>query len=175
MSSATYVAAKRTGLANALNVTASDIEITGFAITSHPDRIPSAARQLSRDSHVTVTTKFTVQIAGSNSAESLTAAIAGMSAAVEAETNLAMAASDWSSEPVITVAPTLTAPSVGAAGSTAGVTSAPTPVPVIMGASMGAVAGTGDPHLQNILGERFDLMQASAAKQIHRRPPVDCS
>ncbi|CAK0849248.1 unnamed protein product [Prorocentrum cordatum] len=25
---------------------------------------------------------------------------------------------------------------------------------------MGAVAGTGDPHLQNILGERFDLMQA---------------
>jgi len=160
MSSTTYVSAKKTGLANALNVSVSDVEITGFVITTHPDRRPAAVRQLSRDSHVTVTTSFTVEIVGSKSAASLTAAIVANADAIEAETNEAMAASDWSTEPVINVAPTLTAPSVGAAGSTAGVTTAPTPVPVVIGASMGAVAATGDPHLQNIFGERFDLMQA---------------
>ncbi|CAK0902605.1 unnamed protein product [Prorocentrum cordatum] len=160
MSSTTYVSAKKTGLANALNVSVSDVEITGFVIVTHPDRLPAAVRQLSRDSHVTVTTRFTVEIVGSKSAASLTAAIATMPDVIEAETNEAMAASDWSAETVITVAPTLTASSVGPAGSTAGVTTAPTPVPVVIGASMGAVAATGDPHLQNIFGERFDLMQA---------------
>ena len=160
MNSTTYVSAKQIGLANALNLTASDITITGFTIKDHHDRLPSAVRQLSRDSHFTVTTSFTVQIVGSHSADSLTAAIAGSSAAIETATNDAMAASDWSGEPLITAAPALTASSVGAAGSTAGFTFAPTPVPVIVGASMGAVAGAGDPHLQNVLGERFDLMQA---------------
>jgi len=159
MNSVPYVSAKQTGLANALNLTASDITITGFTINKdHHDRLPSAVRQLS--SHVDVTTHFTVQLRGSSSAGSLTAAIAGASAAIEAETNKALAESDWTAEPVITAPPTLSSSSVGAAGSTAGFTFAPTPVPVIIGASMGAVAGTGDPHLQNILGERFDLMQA---------------
>jgi len=158
MNSAPYVNAKQTGLANALNLTVSDITITGFAINDHHDRLPSAVRQLS--SHVNVTTLFTVQIAGSNSADSITAAIAGSSAAIGAATNAALAAANWTAESVLTAPPTLSSPSVGAAGSTAAFTYAPTPVPVIIGANMGVVAGTGDPHLQNILGERFDLMQA---------------
>ena len=116
MNSTTYVSAKQIGLANALNLTASDITITGFTIKDHHDRLPSAVRQLSRDSHFTVTTSFTVQIVGSHSADSLTAAIAGSSAAIETATNDAMAASDWSGEPLITAAPALTASSVGAAG-----------------------------------------------------------
>jgi hypothetical protein len=160
MNSATYKAAKKTGLANALNLTASDVTITGFAVHGLSDRLPSAVRQLSRGSHVNVTTYFTVQISGSQSADSLTAAIAASAAAIQAATNDALAASDWAADPVISSAPVLAAPSVGAAGSTAGVTSAPTPVPVVIGANMGVVSGTGDPHLQNVLGERFDLMQA---------------
>ncbi|CAK0825917.1 unnamed protein product [Prorocentrum cordatum] len=166
MHSAPYVAAKKTGLAAALNVTASDVNITDFTITDLPDRrFTPLARQLS--ALVSVTTSFTVAIAGMNSADSLSAALAAAGNATEAETNAALAAADWSGEPVLTAPPVLSGTAMGAAASTAGVTSAPTPVPVVIGASMGAVAGTGDPHLQNIYGERFDLMQAGRHVLVH--------
>jgi hypothetical protein len=166
LNSTTYVAAKQTGLATALNVSVPDVTITGFTITPHHGRRPAAVgRQLV--SHVSVTTSFTVNIAGSNSADSLSASIANASTAIEAETNNAMAAADWSGEPVLTAAPTMAAPTMGAAASTAQVTDAPTPVPVIIGASMGGVAATGDPHLQNIYGERFDLVQAGRHVLVH--------
>jgi hypothetical protein len=167
MNSAPYVAAKETGLAAALNVTVSDVNITGFTITDHDRRLPAAVRQLS--SHVTVTTQFTVIIAGSNSADSLTAAIAAPAFAntAETETNNALAAADWSNQSVLTAAPVMSSIAMGAAAATAGVTSAPTPVPVIIGANMGNVAGTGDPHLQNVFGERFDLMQAGRHVLVH--------
>jgi len=166
MHSAPYVAAKKTGLAAALNVTASDVNITGFTITDLSDRrFTPLARQSS--ALVAVTTSFTVAIAGMNSADSLSAALAAAGNATEAETNAALAAADWSGEPVLTAPPVLSGTAMGAAASTAGVTSAPTPVPVVIGASMGAVAGTGDPHLQNIYGERFDLMQAGRHVLVH--------
>jgi len=166
MHSAPYVAAKKTGLAAALNVTASDVNITGFTITDLSDRrFTPLARQSS--ALVSVTTSFTVAIAGMNSADSLSAALAAAGNATEAETNAALAAADWSGEPVLTAPPVLSGTAMGAAASTAGVTSAPTPVPVVIGASMGAVAGTGDPHLQNIYGERFDLMQAGRHVLVH--------
>ena len=46
-----------------------------------------------------MTTHFAVQIHGSNSAGSLTTAIAGASTAVETAINGAAAAEDWSNEP----------------------------------------------------------------------------
>merc|ERR1719291_242046 len=36
-----------------------------------------------------------------------------------------------------------------------------------VGASMGGVAATGDPHLQNVFGERFDLMRPGKQVLIH--------
>jgi hypothetical protein len=42
---------------------------------------------------------------------------------------------------------------------TSGATSAPTPAVVVPSAAGAAAAATGDPHLQNVHGERFDLMQ----------------
>jgi len=165
INSVPYVTAKEAGLAAALGVTASDVNITGFTITDHTGRLPAAVRQLS--SHVTVTTSFTVIIAGSNSADSLSATIAGAANATENETNNALAGVDYSGESVITAAPVMSEITMGAAASSAGVTMAPTPVPVIIGASMGAVAGTGDPHLQNVFGERFDLLQAGRHVLVH--------
>lgn len=167
LSATTYVSAKQTGLAMALSVSISDVNITGVDITDHSSRLPATDRQLS--SHVTVRTSFTVNIVGNSSAASLSAVIAGAASATQTRTNTAMAAADWSGEPVIVTPPTLTHLGMGAALSTAGATDAPTPVPVIVGASMGVptVAATGDPHLQNVLGQRFDLMQAGRHVLVH--------
>jgi hypothetical protein len=91
-----------------------------------------------------------VTVTDSSIANYLSTAIGGASAAIEAQTGIAMATADWSSEQVITSAPTLTALFVSAAN----VVTVPT------ASASGAIAATGDPHLMNIFGQRFDLMQA---------------
>ena len=80
MSSTAYVTAKRTGLAAVLSMRVSDVTITGFTITS-ADPLHAAVRQLL--SHVAVTTSFTVDISGHDSAASITDAITGASATLE--------------------------------------------------------------------------------------------
>jgi hypothetical protein len=140
MSSTVYKTAKKTGLAAALSVPASDITITGFTLVAR--RPSSAARQLSGTT-VSVKTSATVVAADLAAATAISSAAAGASAAIKAQTDSAMAAADWSGQSVISSAPTMTAPAVA--------------TPVVAG---GAATAVGDPHLQNVLGERFDLMQA---------------
>jgi hypothetical protein len=148
MSSTVYKTAKKMGLAAALSAPASDITIRGFTLVAR--RLSSAARQRSGTT-VSVKTSATVMAADLASATALSAAAAGASAAIKAQTDSAMAAADWSGQTVISSAPTMTAPVVA----TPVVVAAPTPAP-----APGPATATGDPHLQNVLGERFDLMQA---------------
>ena len=143
MSSTVYKAAKKTGLAAALSVPVSDVTIRGFTIV---------VRRLHRSgTTVSVKTSASVKAADLPSATALSATVAGSSAHIKAQTDSAMAASNWSGQSVISSAPMMTAPAVA----TPVVVAAPTPAPV-----PGSAAATGDPHLQNVLGERFDLLQA---------------
>ncbi|CAK0834100.1 unnamed protein product, partial [Prorocentrum cordatum] len=108
MSSTVYRSAKTTGLSAALSVPASDILVTGLTVAAR--RLSAAGHQLSRT--VSVTTRFTVQVADERAAEDLSITVGGVADAIKAETDSAMAAADWSSELVITVAPVMTTPDV---------------------------------------------------------------
>ncbi|CAK0802206.1 unnamed protein product [Prorocentrum cordatum] len=108
MSSIVYKTAKKKGLEVALSVPASDLTITGFALGAR--RLSTAVRRLSDT--VSVTTSFEVKTASTSAATAVSTRIAGASAAIKAATDSAMAEADWSGESVITVAPTMTAPTV---------------------------------------------------------------
>jgi hypothetical protein len=168
MSSTVYKTAKNDGLAAGLSVPASDITITGFTLGVR--RLHAATGQLSgfeevelTDGTVLVKTSFEVEVADISAATALSAKIVGASSAVKAHTDSAMAAADWSGEPVIAVAPTLTA-MVMATPQTVMTTPAPTPEPPLAppnsGPNSGPVSGVGDPHLTNMYGERFDVYSA---------------
>jgi VCBS repeat-containing protein len=104
MSSTVYKAAKATGLSAALSVAVSDITIVGFTVDAR--RLSAAVRELSVT--VSVTTSFTVQATDASAAEVFSTTIAGAADAIKIQTNIAMSAADWSGEPVLTAAPTMT-------------------------------------------------------------------
>lgn len=161
MESPTYVQAKRDGLINALGV--DDITITGFHITPVP-----ATRRQTMDTFQ-VTTSFTVtfvEVPDIGVVTAFSAQIEGSAAAIKNETDQAMSTANWSDDPTFTEAPVMSTPVVA---TPIMVTAAPTPSPKTVppaGATVTAAA-TGDPHLRNILGERFDLMQVGRHTLIH--------
>jgi hypothetical protein len=104
MNSTVYEAAKATGLSVALSVPVSDITITGFTVNDR--RLSAASRELLVT--VSVTTRFTVQVADASAAEALSTSIEGAADAIKTQTNIAMSSADWSDESVITAAPTMT-------------------------------------------------------------------
>jgi plastocyanin len=104
MNSTVYKDAKATGLSVALSVPVSDITIIGFTVEAR--RLSAAVRGLSVT--VSVTTSFTVQVADAIAAGALSTTIAGAADAIKIQTNIAMSAADWSGEPVLTAAPTMT-------------------------------------------------------------------
>ena len=103
MSSAVYVGAKKTGLSVALSVDVGNVDITGHTVGSR--RLSAVGRQLT--AAVSVTTQFAITVSDSSTAQSLSTTIAGAADDISTHTNAAMAAADWSSESVITSAPTL--------------------------------------------------------------------
>jgi hypothetical protein len=198
LSSDVYKNAKKIGLAAALAVQASDINITGFALgadVGDDRRLSTANNQLSGT--VSVKTSFTVTINDSSTVVGLYTTIHGASTDIQVQTDSALAAADWSGQSVITSAPTITGPILATpvivaalsptasptpsptASPTPSPTASPTPSPTPSPAPTPAasptpspapnlspspipsppVSATGDPHLQNILGQRFDLMQ----------------
>ncbi|CAK0906115.1 unnamed protein product [Prorocentrum cordatum] len=139
MSSIVYTTAKKTGLAAAVSVLASDITITYFAVGAR--RLSTAVRQLTGT--VTVKTSFRIKVADVSTAATLSTRIAGASAAIKAQTNSAMAAADWSGESVITVAPTMTDPVVANPSVVVGFS---TPAPTPAGSSSAGSAVTCAKH-----------------------------
>lgn len=164
MSSVAYKNAKKAGLAAALAVPVSDITITGFTLGVDDDddeddrRLPTAVHEFSGT--VSVKTTFTVQVDDSSTAAAVSTAISGASTAtaIKDETDTAMATADWSSESVITAAPTIADPIVTAPVMVSALSPTPSPTPSPTFA-INPIAATGDPHLRNLYGERFDLMQ----------------
>jgi len=162
MASTVYKAAKKEGLASALSVPASDITITGFTLGVR--RLHVATGQLLgfdevelTDGAVLVLTSFEVEAADISTATALSTTIAGASSAVKVHTDNAMAVADWSGEPLIVTAPSMTAV-VMASPTVVVPTPAPTPeLPPNSGPNIGPVSGVGDPHLTNMYGERFDV------------------
>jgi len=150
MNSVIYKAAKASGLCAALSVPCSDLTITGFSV--NPRRLSATVSDtVSVTNNFTVhsvTTNFTVQVADESAGQSVSSTIAGAADGIKTETDSAMAAADWGTDPVIQSAPTMTTPVVASAS----LTVVPTPAPIA-----GPVSGVGDPHLTNMFGQRFDL------------------
>ncbi|CAK0855160.1 unnamed protein product [Prorocentrum cordatum] len=99
MASAVYVDAKAAGLAGALNVAVYQVEIMGFIVNL-------VARRLTAASTVSITTLFSITV-DESAGEAFITLIEGAADEIVTYTNNAMAAADWSSETVITSAPTL--------------------------------------------------------------------
>jgi len=115
----TYKAAKRSGLAEALNVASTNIVITGFEVNNGTRRLSN--RKLATSS-IQVKTSFVIQVADATAAKTMTTTISRASSTIRRHTNVAMAAADWSRDSVISVPPTMkTTPTIKVqpAGSTA--------------------------------------------------------
>lgn len=110
LASTSYVAAKKTGLANALVIAVADITISGFVIASSRRM---QGRNLAEQS---VTTNYEIAVVstgGQTAADVATALETKISdpttaTAIQTQTNTAMSAADWSSDATFTTAPQLT-------------------------------------------------------------------
>lgn len=125
LASTPYMAAKKTGLAAALNVPEADITIDGFSISRR--RLAQKGRALASK---TVVTSYSVDVPAT-AAATMQAAVAAptLAAAIQTQTATAMAAQTWTGEPVLTAAPTLTVSSTTYIGTVT------TPAPAAPGTS----------------------------------------
>lgn len=104
MASTVYMTAKQTGLATALGVAPAKVTIDGFVISSR--RLADKGRRLASK---TVVTSYTVEVTATTLAAKQTLVQSTtIAATIQSETATAMSAADWSAEPVLTAAPTVT-------------------------------------------------------------------
>jgi hypothetical protein len=123
LASTVYTTAKQTGVANALGVAVSKVTVDGFVLA----RRRLTTKKGRKLASTTVTTNYSVEVAAAQAtAMETSVASNSIAATIQTETTTAMAAADWSSEPVLTAAPTITVDAVSYVGT---VTQAPAATP----------------------------------------------
>jgi len=182
MASPTYIFVKKTGVASALNaldtdhaVTLSDITITGCSVNAANVLQQYVNARVAAGSTVqySVSTSGTIQVVGESEAKALSNTIkgTGTAAKISSQTNSAAAVADWSGDQLFNnVSPTrrdqgfvedvVDGQALVIEALTPAPTTAPTAPPTASPTAPstgGSAQATGDPHLANVLGQRFDL------------------